>query len=162
MNRRGFLINTLLGLSSSRLVAPIASEIQFSADPFTLGIASGDVTDSSVVMWTRLAPEPLEAGGGMEPCSIPVQWELSLDPAMSRVVRRGEAVATPIFAHSVHVDIDGLEPGREYWYRFSTSKHTSPNATAQGKPPRFVSVYRRFLSKLHAWLFRCLRTHDPR
>ena len=126
MNRRGFLINTLLGLSSSRLVAPIASEIQFSADPFTLGIASGDVTDSSVVMWTRLAPEPLEAGGGMEPCSIPVQWELSLDPAMSRVVRRGEAVATPIFAHSVHVDIDGLEPGREYWYRFSTSKHTSP------------------------------------
>ena len=126
MNRRGFLINTLLGLSSTRLMAPLAAAIEFSANPFTLGIASGDVTDSSAVLWTRLAPEPLEADGGMEPYAIPVQWELALDPKMSRVIRRGEAIATPTLAHSVHVELDGLEPGCEYWYRFSVLSHSSP------------------------------------
>ena len=89
--------------------------------PFTLGIASGDVTDDSVVLWTRLAPDPLEANGGMPPVSVRVQWELALDPKMSRTVRRGEAIATPALAHSVHVELDGLEPDREYWYRFSVS-----------------------------------------
>ena len=35
------------------------------ADPFTLGVASGDPRPDGVVLWTRLAPEPLEPGGGM-------------------------------------------------------------------------------------------------
>ena len=65
MNRRGFLISTLLGLSSRPLMAKLASDYRFSTSPFTLGIASGDVTDSSAVLWTRLAPEPLEGDGGM-------------------------------------------------------------------------------------------------
>ena len=33
-------------------------------DPFTLGVASGDPLHDSVILWTRLAPEPLAAGGG--------------------------------------------------------------------------------------------------
>jgi alkaline phosphatase D len=119
------LLSTLLGLSSP-LAAPLAAEPRFMTNPFLLGIASGDVTDESVVLWTRLLQQPLEADGGMEPVNIPVRWELSLDPKMSRVVRRGEAIATPTFAHSVHIDIDGLDPGREYWYRFSVMSHCSP------------------------------------
>ena len=125
MNRRGFLVSTLLGLSSCRLMAPVASDIRISTSPFMLGIASGDVTESSAVLWTRLAPEPLEADGGMEPYSIPVQWELSLDPRLSRVIRRGEAIATPALAHSVHIELEGLEPGCEYFYRFFTSTYES-------------------------------------
>ncbi|MGI9205604.1 MAG: alkaline phosphatase D family protein [Woeseiaceae bacterium] len=148
MNRRGFLINTLLGLGGSPLMAPLASDIRLPTDPFTLGIASGDVTDSSAVLWTRLAPEPLEADGGMEPYSIPVQWELSLDPKMSRVVRRGEAIATPTLAHSVHVDLDGLEPCCEYWYRFSVLSHASrigrtktlPRRDSQPDSVRFITA----------------------
>ena len=30
---------------------------------FTLGVASGDPTPTSVVLWTRLAPDPLNGGG---------------------------------------------------------------------------------------------------
>ncbi len=119
------MIKTLLGLGGGPLLAPLVSAAEFSSDPFTLGIASGDVTDSAAVLWTRLAPEPLAADGGMSQISVPVQWELALDPKMSRIVRRGEAIATPAFAHSVHVEIDGLEPGREYWYRFLVSTHES-------------------------------------
>ncbi len=126
MNRRGFLIRTLLGLGSSPLLLPLASATAGSAYPFTLGIASGDVTDSAAVLWTRLAPDPFAADGGMSPVGVCVQWELALDPQMSRVVRRGEATATPVFAHSVHVEIDGLDPDREYWYCFSVAAHQSP------------------------------------
>ena len=136
MNRRGFLISTLLGLSSRPLMAKLASDYRFSTSPFTLGIASGDVTDSSAVLWTRLAPEPLEGDGGMEPHCIPVQWELALDPDMSRVIRRGEALATPTFAHSVHVELEGLEPGCEYWYRFSVSSHSSRTGRTKTLPDR--------------------------
>ena len=136
MDRRGFLINTLLGLSSSPLMASCASDIRLSTNPFTLGIASGDVTDSSAVLWTRLAPEPIEGDGGMEPHNIPVQWELSLDPKMSRIIRRGEAIATPVFAHSVHVELEGLEPGCEYWYRFSVSSHSSRIGRTKTLPGR--------------------------
>jgi alkaline phosphatase D len=117
-------------------VAPLTSAMEISRYPFALGIASGDVTDSTVVLWTRLAPEPIEADGGMPACNVPVQWELSLDPSMCRVVRRGEAVATPVFAHSVHVEIDGLEPGREYWYRFIASTHKSPIGRTKTLPHR--------------------------
>ena len=136
MNRRGFLVGTLLGLGSCRLAVPTAADTRFSASPFTLGIASGDVTDDGAVLWTRLAPEPLEANGGLDPYNIPVQWELSLDPDMSRVIRRGEATATPTFAHSVHVELDGLEPDREYWYRFSVSSHSSPTGRTKTLPQR--------------------------
>ena len=118
MDRRGFLIRTLLGLGVAPLAARLASASQLSGNPFTLGIASGDATDDSVVLWTRLAPDPLAADGGMPDAGVRVQWELAADPDVSRVLRRGEVVAAPDLAHSVHVDLDGLEPNREYWYRF--------------------------------------------
>jgi alkaline phosphatase D len=44
---------------------------------------------------------------------------------MRNVVRRGVALAHPRFAHSVHVDADGLDPGKTYWYRFRAEGHLS-------------------------------------
>ena len=55
----------------------------FAADPFALGVASGDPTARGVVLWTRLAPEPLEPGGGMPPENVEVAWEVAADEAMS-------------------------------------------------------------------------------
>jgi alkaline phosphatase D len=136
MNRRGFLIRAILGLSSSPIMTSLSSAMEYPRCPFTLGIASGDVMDDSVVLWTRLAPDPLEADGGMPPVSVRVQWELALDPKMSRTVRRGEAIATPALAHSVHVELDGLEPDREYWYRFSVSSHSSRIGRTKTLPHR--------------------------
>ena len=46
------------------------------ASPFGLGVASGSPLPSSVVLWTRIAPEPLEGGGaGRDP--IAVRWEFA-------------------------------------------------------------------------------------
>src|SRR5882724_7883123 len=38
---------------------------KFVVNPFGVGVASGDPTADGVVLWTRLAPQPLELKGGM-------------------------------------------------------------------------------------------------
>ncbi len=108
----------------------------FAADPFSLGVASGDPTERGVVLWTRLAPRPLEPAGGLEPENIEVAWEVARDEAMADVVTRGTAVATPQLAHSIHVEVDNLEPDRWYWYRFRTGDAQSPVGRTRTMPPR--------------------------
>lgn len=92
---------------------------------FTLGVASGEPLPTSVVLWTRLAPKPLEAGGGMPPQPVAVQWELAHDRRFGQIFQRGEAIAEPARAHSVHVEVDGLQGGRQYFYRFIAAGQTS-------------------------------------
>jgi alkaline phosphatase D len=85
--------------------------------PFRLGVASGDPLHDRVVLWTRLAAEPL-TGGGIPGVDVPVIWELFADEQLTEKVRQGWTWAVPEFAHSVHVDVDGLQPSQTYWYRF--------------------------------------------
>jgi alkaline phosphatase D len=93
--------------------------------PFTLGIASGDPLPDGVLLWTRLAPSPFEADGGLGPDSFPVQWVVAEDPRLATVVQRGTALAHAAYAHSVHVEVGGLRPDREYWYQFRSGGHLS-------------------------------------
>ena len=94
--------------------------------PFRLGVASGDPTPNGASLWTRLAPEPLVEGGGMPPKDIAVRWQVATDSRFRNVARSGTAAAVPELGHSVHVDVRGLRPGREYYYRFLTSGDASP------------------------------------
>lgn len=92
---------------------------------FTLGVASGDPVATGGVLWTRLAPEPL-AGGGMPDADVTVEWQVADDPAFGRIARSGTALASPAWAHSVHVEVRGLRPDREYWYRFRARSRRGP------------------------------------
>lgn len=114
-------------------------------DPFTLGIASGEPAPDGVVIWTRLAPRPFEPDGGMRPEAVPVRWEVAEDAGFSRIVRRGRVLAGPAAAHSVHVEVNGLRPAREYWYRFMTATGVSPvgrtlTAPAPGADPDRLKI----------------------
>jgi alkaline phosphatase D len=121
ITRRSFL------LSSSGVVLLTSSLGHARTDkyPFTLGVASGCPRESSVVLWTRLAPAPLE-GGGMPPEDTAVRYRICRDPGMKQAVRDGVYVASEQWGHSVHVRVDGLEPGREYWYQFHCGEDDSP------------------------------------
>ncbi|AVT33585.1 alkaline phosphatase [Plantactinospora sp. BC1] len=116
--------------------ASAAAARPLAADPFTLGVASGDPDSDGFVLWTRLAPTPLaEDGlGGMPNRAVPVRWELAADERFRHVVRRGTAVARPQSGHSVHVELHGLQPGREYFYRFHAERHTSPVGRTRTAP----------------------------
>jgi alkaline phosphatase D len=110
------------------------SAAKFSDNPFGVGVASGDPTDSGVVLWTRLAPKPLEPGGGLEPENVEVAWEIAGDEAMRNVLNRGTSLATPQLGHSVHVEVNGLEPDRWYWYRFRAGDADSPIGRTRTTP----------------------------
>jgi alkaline phosphatase D len=106
----------------------------FGAYPFSLGIASGDPLPNGVALWTRLAPRPLEPRGGMAAEPMEVSWQVARDEAMSHVVQRGTAIARPEWAHSVHVDVDGLQPDRWYWYQFRAGNEMSPVGRTRTTP----------------------------
>jgi alkaline phosphatase D len=96
-------------------------------DPFTLGVASGDALPDAVILWTRLAPDPLADGGtaGMPSEEVPVVWEVATGEDFATTVASGVAAASPDHAHSVHVDVTGLTPATTYWYRFRVGPYTS-------------------------------------
>lgn len=106
----------------------------FRRDPFTLGVAAGDPAADGFVIWTRLAPDPLESAGGMPPAEVPVAWEVANDPAFRNIVRTGEARARAQSAHTVHVECSGLQPHRPYWYRFHSGGATSEVGCARTLP----------------------------
>lgn len=108
---------------------------RFTGYPFTLGVASGYPRPDGVSLWTRLAPEPLQPDGGMEPDMIHIEWQVASDEKFSNIIRKGGVRAVPELAHSAHVDVRGLEPGRWYWYRFICGDEVSPvgrTRTAEG------------------------------
>ncbi|WP_439032284.1 alkaline phosphatase D family protein [Gordonia terrae] len=104
---------------------PSAPASDASAGVFTLGVASGDPLPDGVVLWTRLSRNPLAPAGGMGAVAVPVEWEIGPDETMARVLRRGVAHATPEWGHSVHVDVRGLAPGTDYFYRFRAQGEVS-------------------------------------
>ena len=142
LDRRKFL--TIAGAAgvAAATQAPLARAARdlspVTGYPFTLGVASGDPSPDGVVLWTRLAPAPL-SGGGMPQRRIPVDVEVSADERFVQVVQRGRTMARPEAGHSVHVELQGLEPGREYFFRFRAAGELSPvgrtrTAPAAGAP----------------------------
>lgn len=138
LSRRTFLAYsaTLSALPwlAERTEAAVLRKVAFSSNPFTLGVASGDPASTGVVLWTRLAPEPLVPGGGLPAEPIEVQWEIADDEAMTKVFHRGTTLATPQLGHSVHVEANGLKPDRWYWFRFRAGDAESPTGRTRTLP----------------------------
>lgn len=128
-DRRRFLRQSFGAVGASMAVAllPGARAMaapRFGKNPFTLGVASGDPSTTGIVLWTRLAPEPTEPESlGRLP--IAVGWRVATDSSMRRVVTRGFALAFAELAHSVHVELDCLQPGRDYFYQFDVAGEES-------------------------------------
>ena len=140
VSRRGLMLalgagGVVLGSGRKALADPVFAEY-----PFQLGIAAGDPTPDGFVIWTRLAPRPLEPGHGMPSAPVPVKWEVATDRGFSNVAQRGEAIAQPELGHAVHVEVAGLEPGRDYFYRFTAGTERTPSGRAKTAPAVGASV----------------------
>ena len=141
--RRQFLALGGVALGTTALVAadPATTALASGRVPdgvFTLGVASGDPRPDGVVLWTRLAPDPVapDGLGGMPARAFNVVWEVAADERFRRIVRRGVSRATPEWAHSVHVELHGLRPDRVYWYRFRAGDQVSAVGRTRTAPSR--------------------------
>src|SRR5688572_27779849 len=149
MQRRDFLLD-VARLAAMYAVVPndwrVIHRPRWADNPFQLGVASGDPTSSAVMIWTRLAPRPLEPDGGMAGGPrVGVNWEVAEDDAFARIVKRGRATAAPELAHSIHVDVDGLAPDRWYFYRFTSMEATSPVGRMRTTPAAGATSPLRFV-----------------
>jgi alkaline phosphatase D len=126
------------GLVAAPFIRPssagAASSLRFADFPFTLGVAAGDALPDGFVIWTRLAPSPLEPQGGMPLKPVDVDWEVAEDDGFKTIAAKGTETARPELAHSVHAEVSGLKPGRRYWYRFKCGGEKSLTGTALTLP----------------------------
>lgn len=99
--------------------APPPPTVALAADPFLLGVTSGDPDATSVVLWTRLV--------GDLPATLDVTWETASDDAFGVVTATGTAAATAQDGHSVHVVVPVGGPTS---YRFRAGGYTSPGGRA--------------------------------
>ena len=144
MDRRRFLAFTG-ALAGTAGYAQLRGDLASAAPPlpddlFQLAVASGDPLSNGISLWTRLAPEPLVNGGGMPPKDVAVQWQVATDDGFANVVRSGTVAAIPELAHSVHVDVRGLSPASDYFYRFLTTSGESPVGRTRTAPAAGAAV----------------------
>ena len=86
-------------------------------DVFPYGVASGDLTPDSVVLWTKTATPGGEVAWWCEP--------VSADGDGGGQRRSGTAVADPTTG-SVHVLVDGIGGEQQYRYGFTAGAEASP------------------------------------
>lgn len=120
------------------------SRARLSADPFTLGVASGYPHPGGFTLWTRLAPSPLEPDGGMTPEWVFIEWEVAADEGFGQVLAKGRFKSTPDLGHSIHIDVDGLAPDRVYHYRFRVGDWQSPIGRCRTAPDVGTAARTRF------------------
>ena len=131
IDRRRFLAHTWRGVGASLALALVPGGRAFAAprlssNPFTLGVASGDPTPDGIVLWTRLAPEPANLDS-LGRSVVPVR--LAGRQGRRHASRRGgrRRSRSPELAHSVHVEVEGLRPGRDYFYQFDVRRRGEPD-----------------------------------
>ncbi|MFC0039857.1 alkaline phosphatase D family protein [Actinomadura rayongensis] len=144
-DRRSFLVTTGLTAGTAAAgplllpgtadAAPLRSRA-LKKNPFTLGVASGDPAPDGFVLWTRLALDPLAENGlgGMPSGTVTVEWQVASDARFKKIVKRGTVGASVASAHSVHVEVHGLRPGAQYWYRFKTGTFLSRTGHTRTAP----------------------------
>lgn len=131
-DRRHFLAGaTIAGLAAPAIVR---AQGIFRDFPFSLGVAAGDPASDGFVIWTRLAPEPMAPHGGMPLTNIPVEWEVASDSGFRTIAAKGTTLARPELGHSVHVEVEGLQPDRPYFYRFTAGGERSLRGRARTLP----------------------------
>jgi alkaline phosphatase D len=147
LTRRG-----ALGLGAGLGVAGLGAagcattgDVASSKGAFQHGIASGDPTQTSVLIWTRVTPE-LEG-------PMSVAWGVARDSGFKDVVKRGTFNTGPERDYTVKVDVQGLEPGQLYYYWFSVGRTSSPGGATRTLPATGVSDYRMAVVSCSNWPF---------
>ena len=101
---------------------------------FMHGVASGDPTPDSVIIWTRVTVSPDAVPGSGKGADAAVEWEIATDREFANIVRTGAERATSATDHTVKVDPRGLKPATDYFYRFRWDGKVSPAGVTHTAP----------------------------
>ncbi|MGX1772490.1 alkaline phosphatase D family protein [Nocardia brasiliensis] len=119
-----------------------AGSASAAAPVFRHGVASGDPLPDGVILWTRVTVSEDAAPGSGVGESTNVRWEISADEGFSTVTTSGTVTAAASSDHTVKVDVSGLAPGSDYFYRFSALGETSPVGQTRTAPANSAALER--------------------
>ncbi len=113
-----------------------------SLQPFYHGVESGDPTDTSVIIWTRVTPDSGVTG------DVKVYWQIATDVNFTNVVNYGSLTATTDNHYCVKQDVCGLQSGTYYYYMFQSNGRnsiagrtkTAPSASTNNDSVRLAVV----------------------
>ena len=112
MNRRSFLKGLLFISSIFTLKLTSSSKNNIS---FDYGVASGDPTNTNIILWTRATPSINK--------NFQIEWELSSDINFKNILNSGTAFAK--YSNDFTVKVDAIVPnayrGKQVFYRFFTN-----------------------------------------
>jgi alkaline phosphatase D len=123
IDRRLLIKAGTFGLAA--LSIPGAAKALFGGRGFTHGVASGEPSGDSVLLWTRYVADS----------DTRLTAELSPTPDFSRPVAGGSATASGARDHIAKLTVSGLNPDRWYCYRFvAPDGSTSPIGRSRTLP----------------------------
>jgi len=109
MNRRSFLKGLLLFSSIFTFSLKASRKNNIS---FNYGVASGDPTNTNIILWTKVSPTLKE--------DVSVEWQLSADKNFKNILKSGYVSAkySNDFTVKVDVNVPNAYRGNKVFYRF--------------------------------------------
>lgn len=129
--RKALQLTFAAGVSATSITLAVLDPAMAAASVFLHGVASGDPLKDRVVIWTRVT-----IPGATD--DIRATWTVARDEAMNDVVRTGKVFARASRDFTAKVDVDGLEPGGRYYYRFEAAGSASPVGRTRTLPAEGV------------------------
>jgi alkaline phosphatase D len=86
---------------------------------FEHGVASGDPLSDKLIIWTRVTPENITD-------EVQVTYEISTDENFENIFRNGTQTVTNSTDFTLKVDVQDLNSGTLYYYRFKVNETISP------------------------------------
>ncbi|WP_283788506.1 alkaline phosphatase D family protein [Bermanella sp. WJH001] len=131
ISRRDFLILTAKGVGAAVISSGLMGCNSSDGDRdvnvrFNHGVASGDPTQTAIILWTRITPE--------ETAAINVAWEIATDAAFMNIVNSGNTLTNQARDYTVKVDAIDLTPGTQYYYRFIANGETTTTGKTKTLP----------------------------
>jgi alkaline phosphatase D len=145
LTRRGALGLGMAGLGAAAACTTTEGATYGGKAEFAHGVASGDPAQTSVLIWTRVTPEA--------PGPVPVKWSVSRDAGFKDVVQRGTFTTGPERDYTVKVLVEGLEPGRIYYYWFTAGQASSPGGVTRTLPASGLADYKLAVVSCSNWPF---------
>ncbi|MGP8304766.1 alkaline phosphatase D family protein [Vibrio sp. YIC-376] len=123
---------------------------------FDYGVASGDPTQTQVIIWTRVTTES---------SYVDVTWQVASDADFSDIVQSGVFTTDTSRDFTVKVDVQNLNPNAHYYYRFmvgeimsgvgetktlpdeSVEKASMAVVSCANYPAGYFNVYREILNQ---------------
>jgi alkaline phosphatase D len=135
IDRRLLLKTGLYGLGALSLPGGAFAAMQVAlAKGFSHGVASGEPSPNSVLLWTRYVSEAADTK---------LRAEISEDAGFKKPVSGGETFASPSRDHTAKIVVKSLKPGKRYYYRFiAPDGSISPIGRTKTLPAGDVSRYR--------------------